>query len=245
MGYRFLAISGVLAVILALPLAGQSPHAAKAKSSAIPRAADGHPDLQGVWTNATVTPMQRPPALSGKATLTDAEAREFEKKQAEELQSVDGKSESPLLAAAGSNGTGGYNVLFIDRGSELARVDGVKRTSLIIDPPDGKMPPITAEARQRNGVQTEACAQIDRAGAGLRRQRQRAEFGLAAREGGVDVADHPCVDRTQVIGVMVCRRFDGGVLGRAPGVRLNYVPYDFSAITSVVPPRAVLGMEVS
>jgi hypothetical protein len=152
MGYRFLAISGVLAVILALPLAGQSPHAAKAKSSAIPRAADGHPDLQGVWTNATVTPMQRPPALSGKATLTDAEAREFEKKQAEELQSVDGKSESPLLAAAGSNGTGGYNVLFIDRGSELARVDGVKRTSLIIDPPDGKMPPITAEARQRNAA---------------------------------------------------------------------------------------------
>ena len=152
MGYRFSAISGVLAATLALPVAGQSQHAAKAKSSAIPRTADGHPDLQGVWTNATVTPMQRPAALAGKATLTDAEAREFEKKQAEELQSVDGKSESPLLAAAGSNGTGGYNVLFIDRGSELARVDGVKRTSLIIDPPDGKMPTVTAEARQRNAA---------------------------------------------------------------------------------------------
>jgi hypothetical protein len=50
----------------------------------------------------------------------------------------------------GSNGTGGYNVLFVDRGTELARVDGVKRTSLIIDPPDGKEPPITGDARRRN-----------------------------------------------------------------------------------------------
>jgi hypothetical protein len=152
MNYRFSALPGVLAAILALPVMGQTQHAPKAKSTAIPRTSDGHPDFQGVWTNATVTPMQRPSALAAKATLTDAEAREFEKKQAEELQSVDGKSESPLLAAAGSNGTGGYNVLFIDRGSELARVDGVKRTSLIIEPPDGKMPPITAEARQRNAA---------------------------------------------------------------------------------------------
>jgi hypothetical protein len=111
---------------------------------------DGHPDLQGVWTNATITPLERPKSLTGKATLTDAEAAEFEKNAAKELQDVDGKSESPLLAAAGSNGTGGYNILFIDRGSELARVDGVKRTSLIIDPPDGKIPPITREAKKRN-----------------------------------------------------------------------------------------------
>ncbi len=53
-----------------------------------------------------------------------------------------------MLARAGSAETGGYNNLFIDRGSELARVDGVKRTSLIIDPPDGKVPPITEQARQ-------------------------------------------------------------------------------------------------
>jgi len=114
------------------------------------RTPDGHSDLQGVWTNATITPLQRPSALAGKPTVTDAEARVIEKNQAEELQSVDGKSEHPLLAAAGSNGTGGYNVLFIDRGSELARVDGVKRTSLIIDPPDGKLPTLTAEAKRRN-----------------------------------------------------------------------------------------------
>src|SRR6202045_4329065 len=152
---RFLACVGVLAALFAAPVPGQTPGqapkaAAPAKSKTVPYTPDGHPDLQGVWTNATITPLQRPAALAGKATLTDAEATEVEKHAAQELQDVDGKSESPLLAAAGSNGTGGYNILFIDRGSELARVDGVKRTSLIIDPTDGKIPPTTREAKKRN-----------------------------------------------------------------------------------------------
>jgi hypothetical protein len=154
MRYRFLASAGGIALLFAASLLAQAPRAAmvaasKGTSGSIPRTPDGHPDLQGVWTNATITPMERPSAFASKPTLTDAEAVEFEKQQAQELQDVDGKSNSPLLAAAGSNGTGGYNVLFIDRGSQLARVDGVKRTSLIIDPPDGKMPPLTPEARQR------------------------------------------------------------------------------------------------
>ena len=152
MSYRSFAAMGALALMLAAALAGQTPGAApkpKAKSSAVPRTPDGHPDLQGVWTNATITPMERPAAMAGKATLTDAEAVALEKNAENELAKVDGASEHPLLAAAGSNGTGGYNVLFIDRGSEFARVDGVKRTSLIVDPPDGKVPPITPEARQR------------------------------------------------------------------------------------------------
>jgi hypothetical protein len=135
------------ATLAALPLAAQT--VTKAKSASIPRTPDGRPDFQGVWTNATITPMERPPQFANKPTLTDAEAAVFEKSSAKELADVDGKSESPLLAAAGSNGTGGYNVLFIDRGSELARVDGVKRTSLIIDPADGKMPPRTPEYNKR------------------------------------------------------------------------------------------------
>src|SRR5579864_1317175 len=151
MSYRCLALVAVLGVTAAVQSPGQPQRGnAKAKTGMVPRTKDGHPDLQGVWTNATITPLQRPASLAGKATLTDAEATEFEKHAAQELQDVDGKSEHPLLAAAGSNGTGGYNILFIDRGTELARVDGVKRTSLIIDPADGKVPPITAEARKRN-----------------------------------------------------------------------------------------------
>src|SRR6202045_3601991 len=152
---RFLACVGVLAALFAAPVPGQTPGqapkaAAPAKSKTVPYTPDGHPDLQGVWTNATITPLQRPAALAGKATLTDAEATEVEKHAAQDLQDVDGKSEHPLLAAAGSNGTGGYNVLFIDRGTELARVDGGKGTPLIFDPPDGRTPPLTAEGSKRN-----------------------------------------------------------------------------------------------
>jgi len=159
--FAFLGALGALAAPLpgqapgAAPLPGQAPGAApraKARNWTVPRTPDGHPDLQGIWTNATITPLERPAALAGKATLTDAEALVIEKKSAEELAGLDGASEGPLLAAAGSSGTGGYNVLFIDRGSEFAKVDGVKRTSLIVDPPDGKVPPVTAEARQRGAA---------------------------------------------------------------------------------------------
>jgi hypothetical protein len=107
-------------------------------------------DLTGIWTNSTITPLER--SAGAKATLTDAEAKIYEKKAAEELNKLDGASEGPLLSATGSAGTGGYNVLFVDRGNEFARVDGQKRTSLIIDPPDGKAPPLQPEARRRNAA---------------------------------------------------------------------------------------------
>jgi hypothetical protein len=142
MRYRFLLSRAAVSVLLAAPLLAQ--HAAD-----VPRTPDGHPDLQGIWTNATITPLERPAALAGKATLTDAEAKVLEAKSAGELAEADGKSEGPLLTATGSAGTGGYNALFIDRGSEFARVDGVKRTSLIIDPPDGKVPRMSPEAGRR------------------------------------------------------------------------------------------------
>ena len=142
MSIRFAVSLGALSVLLAASLAAQT-------SSAVPRTPDGHPDLQGIWTNATITPLERPAQLAGKPTLNDDEARVLEAKSAQELAEVDGKSEGPLLAAAGSSGTGGYNVLFIDRGSEFARVNGVKRTSLIVDPPDGKVPRLTAGAGRR------------------------------------------------------------------------------------------------
>ena len=128
-------------ILAALPLLAQAP-----KGSAVPRTQDGHADLQGIWTNATITPLER---MGDKAAVTDAEAVSVEKKAAEDLQNTDGASDSPLLRAAGSAGTGGYNMLFIDRGSELTRVDGVKRTSLVIDPPDGKVPTMTTGGRTR------------------------------------------------------------------------------------------------
>jgi len=121
----------------------------RGSGKAIPRTADGHPDLQGVWTNATLTPLERPAALAGKATLTDAEAKAFEKSDLSS-NTLDSDVDSGFNRQTGGPGVGAYNNLFVDRGSELARVDGVKRSSLIIDPPDGKIPPITEAARERN-----------------------------------------------------------------------------------------------
>ncbi len=143
MTHKLLASIGAAAVMLAAPVAAQT------KSAAIPKTPDGHPDLQGYWTNATITTVERPAAFAGKKTVSDAEAKAWEQRQDKELKDQDGQSDGPLIAAAGSSGTGGYNVLFVDRGTELARVDGQARTSLIVDPEDGKIPPLTAAAKQR------------------------------------------------------------------------------------------------
>jgi hypothetical protein len=147
--FRFFAPLLAWAIVAPLPGQTASKPATKTPSSTIPRAPDGHPDLQGFWTNATLTPLERPAAFAGKLTVSDAEAAVYEKRQDEEMKAGDGKSDSDFHRRAGSGETGGYNALFIDRGSELARVDGVKRTSLVIDPPEGRIPPLTAEARTR------------------------------------------------------------------------------------------------
>ena len=134
-----------LGLFSALALPAQNKPAGK-----IPRTPDGHPDLQGFWSNATRTPLERLPEFVGKATLTDAEARAWEQKEADGWKELDGTSDGPLHQSKGSAGTGAYNVLFYDHGDGLARVDGVKRTSLVIDPPDGKLPSLTEAARNRN-----------------------------------------------------------------------------------------------
>ena len=148
MNCRFLALSAAMAALLVATVTAQT---SKSKTSPIPRATDGHPDLSGIWTNATLTPMERPKQFADKPTLTDAEAAVFEQAQAQDLKDEDGKSDGPIIRAAGSSGTGGYNALFLDRGTQMERIEGVKRSSLIIDPPDGKMPQLTAEARARMG----------------------------------------------------------------------------------------------
>jgi hypothetical protein len=135
----------LIGAVIGLAVSGS---AQTSKNWTPPRTGDGHPDFQGVWTNATLTPMDRPKEFEGKATASDAEARAYEQKDLSS-NNID-RDDAPILKAInGSNAVAGYNNLFIDRGSELARVDGVKRTSLIVDPPDGRVPPLTPEAMKR------------------------------------------------------------------------------------------------
>src|SRR5580704_5096140 len=117
MNYRFLANICTLAVIAAL-LPGQtstgSPNSAPPKTTAvtkkpsIPRTADGHPDLQGVWTNATLTPLARPDQFAAKATVSDEEARAFEKKDLE-VNTLDSDVTSSFNQRTGGPGVGAYN----------------------------------------------------------------------------------------------------------------------------------------
>jgi hypothetical protein len=142
--YRISIVPALFAILIAAPAPGQTrsaarPEAQRNQAKAIPRTPDGHPDFQGVWTNATITPIERPAEFAGKTTVTDAEARAFENKD-HEANTLDSSVDSGFNRQTGGPGVGAYNNLFVDRGSELARVDGVKRTSLIVDPPDGKMP---------------------------------------------------------------------------------------------------------
>ena len=136
------------AIVAAGALTAQTAAVAKAanagnKTSQVPRLADGHPSLQGIWTNATITPLERPAQYGNKLTLNDKEAAQFEHQNNDNLY-TDRRSSD-----AERDRDHAYNSLFFDRGTELARVDGVKRTSLIIDPPDGKLPPLTPQARER------------------------------------------------------------------------------------------------
>jgi hypothetical protein len=164
MFYRLVLVAfcAVAASLPALAQTGARPtsESKRTAAKAIPRTPDGHPDLQGVWTNATITPLERPAGLEGKATLSDAEAKVWEKKDLSS-NTLDSDVDSGFNRATGGPGVGAYNNLFVDRGSELARVDGVKRTSLIIDPPDGKIPPLTDAASHRNAAMTRGFNRYD------------------------------------------------------------------------------------
>jgi hypothetical protein len=104
-----------------------------------PRTPWGHPDLQGIWDYRTITPLERPSALSEKQFLTDQEAATFEREE-------NRRQNRDLIdpAKGGLNYPPGgvipYNEFWYDRGSSVV---GSKRTSLIVDPPDGRLPPLT------------------------------------------------------------------------------------------------------
>jgi len=121
----------------------QTPSSA-ADSSTPPRTPWGDPDLQGIWDFRTLTPLERPKELAGKEFLTDVEVAEFEQ-QTLEQRNADRRDGADKLRGPGSDVERAYNQFWWDYGTNVI---GSRRTSLIVDPPDGRIP-WTPEAQKR------------------------------------------------------------------------------------------------
>jgi hypothetical protein len=122
--------------LIILPVAGQTP-----------RTTDGKPDLQGVWTNATVTPLERPPELGNQQFFTKEQAAQYAKGVVASTNSDrrDGGAEADVGRA--------YNNFWRESGTKVV---STMRTSLIIDPLDGRIPALTPEAQRKAAERVEA-----------------------------------------------------------------------------------------
>ena len=153
MAYRCLVGVGLMATVLSFapaPAAGQGDTVEGGWT--LSRTADGHPDLQGVWANNNVTPLERPPQWAGKERLTDEELAELKVAAAQVIASgLDAqfgdqlvlKALEGLTDADSYDTTGNYNQFW------MADRDFTHQTSLVIDPTDGQLPALTAAAERR------------------------------------------------------------------------------------------------
>ena len=154
------------AVILPLPAFAQ-PSAASEEKSALPRTSWGDPDLQGMWVNNNATPLERPKEFAGKQTLSQEELADLKHKAAAVVDGGDAFFGDDFIKAAVAEGTeyrsfdqktGNYNQFWI------AEREIENRTSLIVDPPDGRLPPLTPEGQQRRDTMRASFLGNERAG---------------------------------------------------------------------------------
>ena len=159
----------LLLILVSASVAIVTSSAQSPTAKPIPRTPDGKPDFTGNWTNATITPFER--TANRPLILTEDTARELEisTRQAlaarEETGDAGGaatQAASPAAPAvsaevaqferrwqAGFGDVGGYNSFWVDTGEHVLRLDGLPRSSILIDPPDGRVPPVTPEAQAR------------------------------------------------------------------------------------------------
>ena len=120
-----------------------------------PRLANGRPDLQGVWLSNTATPLQRPSAFAGRARLTDHEVARLRERAVQIFRngrSAFATPEGAFLAAVANVDT--YSAQSTSSSIGMVDLEFTNRTSLVVDPPDGRIPPLTPEARAREAAVT-------------------------------------------------------------------------------------------
>jgi hypothetical protein len=155
---RYDQAAAVLATLAAALISGP---AFAQQSFKAPQTEHGFPDLQGVWTNATITPLVRPEQYADRRVHTPAEAQMLEKGIADYNAAAD-KPTNPSdtvqdlerrgceLRGFANNANCAYNQFWADAGTQLIDIHGEKRTSIIIDPPNGRLPPVLPSAQARN-----------------------------------------------------------------------------------------------
>jgi hypothetical protein len=167
---RNLLAVGFALVALAIPPFGTDAPSAQSKPWVMPRTPDGKPDLQGNWTNETQTPLERLGTQSATLTEEQAAALEERARVVEEFRDKDSDPNRPppskggdnkaltppgqptfveLIAQSAGGAVGGYNGFWLDPGNKVIVIDGKPRSSIIVDPPDGRIPALTPEGKQR------------------------------------------------------------------------------------------------
>ena len=144
MNHRMLAAALAVLVVLSAPVSVSAQSEAEA-----PRTPWGAPDLQGVWDFRTITPLERPEELGDQAFLTAEEAANQEQEVVERNARL--LNEAARRTEAGGN-VGAYNNFWMDRGT---RTVGTRRTSLIVDPPNGRIPPFSEAGQARADARAE------------------------------------------------------------------------------------------
>lgn len=148
MGHRFRVTRSAAALVMAflalrVVVDAQTPAAAsrprQSQTWVTPRTAAGHPDLQGFWTNATLTPFERPREFAEKELFTQEEAAAFEKRM------IEANNRDRRAATPEADVNQAYNEAWFERGTKIFPT---RRTSVVIDPPDGRVPPLTPQARR-------------------------------------------------------------------------------------------------
>ena len=157
-------LAAVLTVIAVVALTPMFAAAQSTNTTALPRTPWGAPDLQGVWDFRSLTPLERPEELADKAFLTEEEAAKLEQeaidRNEELLNRPARRTEAGANVDRGEDGAPGfYNNFWLDGGTATVETG---RTSLIVDPPDGRIPSVTQATMKRK-------AELDRVRRGVDR----------------------------------------------------------------------------
>ncbi|MBT3531172.1 MAG: hypothetical protein HOF74_10525 [Gammaproteobacteria bacterium] len=128
------------AILSAISLTLLTTSVSLAQEWEVPRTANGNPDLQGIWTNATQTPLQRPREFGEKGFLTLDEAVAQQEQWKNNIARGAADSDPDRAPPTDGDTDLGYNGFWIDRGTNVVEINGEYRTSIVVDPPNGRIP---------------------------------------------------------------------------------------------------------